>query len=168
MQSILPPSAALRCHPVQRSAATFGDHQRVCKVSSMPEACGWVRKMSVRVQGSKVCRRSESSRIVDDHGFFMCDVEGRVRVQDLDTRVHQHLARCFVHFFATAPSGIQMICTFTPRERAAITACISDGSENVNILTRSDFEARLIASRMGAAESSGKTIKERDGIPDSL
>jgi hypothetical protein len=31
-----------RCHPGQRNAATFGDHQRVCKVSSMPEACGWV------------------------------------------------------------------------------------------------------------------------------
>jgi hypothetical protein len=31
MQSILPPSAELCCHPVQRHAATSGDHQRVCK-----------------------------------------------------------------------------------------------------------------------------------------
>src|SRR5438445_822480 len=27
-------------------AATFGDHQRVCKISSTPEACGWVRTVS--------------------------------------------------------------------------------------------------------------------------
>ena len=27
-------------------AAIFGDHQRVCKISSTPEACSWVRTMS--------------------------------------------------------------------------------------------------------------------------
>jgi hypothetical protein len=48
--------------------------------------------------------------------FFMCDVEGRVRVQDLDTRVHRHLVRCFVHFFALYRQGFSMIRTFTPRE----------------------------------------------------
>src|ERR1700693_5081575 len=39
MQSILPPSAKLCCHPVQRNAATLGDHQRVRKISSTPKAC---------------------------------------------------------------------------------------------------------------------------------
>src|SRR5216683_6237925 len=37
---MLPPSAKLCCHPVQRNAATFGDHQRVCKISSTPKAGG--------------------------------------------------------------------------------------------------------------------------------
>src|SRR6266851_940892 len=45
------PTSSLNCplpqtHPVQRNAATFGDHQRVCKVSSTPEECGCVRTMS--------------------------------------------------------------------------------------------------------------------------
>src|SRR6266851_151145 len=40
MQSILPPSAALCCHPVQRNAATLDDHQRACKISSTPKAGG--------------------------------------------------------------------------------------------------------------------------------
>jgi hypothetical protein len=55
------------CHPVQRYAATqckvmlptFGDHQRVCKVSSTPEALGAAvavrsRRYLARVQESKV------------------------------------------------------------------------------------------------------------------
>src|SRR6266852_753936 len=55
-----PPSAKLGCHPVQRNAATFGDHQRVCKVSSTPEACVGLGRCPVRAQGSKgaVCRPS--------------------------------------------------------------------------------------------------------------
>jgi hypothetical protein len=43
----------------QRNAATFGDHQGVCKVSSTPEACGAavaieLGRCPVRAQGSKV------------------------------------------------------------------------------------------------------------------
>jgi hypothetical protein len=54
-----PPSAELCCHPVQRNAATFGDHQRVCKVSTTPEGCGasvavGLGRCPVRAQGSKV------------------------------------------------------------------------------------------------------------------
>jgi hypothetical protein len=57
----------------------------------------------------------KSSRIVDDHGFFMYDVEGRVRVQDLDIGVHQRLAllRSLPRHCAERDS---MIRTFTPRE----------------------------------------------------
>jgi hypothetical protein len=63
-----PPSAKLCCHPVQRNAATFGDHQGVRKVSSTPEACGAavpVRsgRCPIRAQGSKV-------RFADDTGVI--------------------------------------------------------------------------------------------------
>src|ERR1022692_2344098 len=43
-----------------------------------------------------------------------------------------------------------------------MTACSRLGSEKTNILMRSDFAALLIASRIGLAVSSGKTIKDRD------
>jgi hypothetical protein len=53
------------CHPVQRYAATqckvmlptFGDHQRVCKVSSTPEALGAavaVRQDDIRLEFRRV------------------------------------------------------------------------------------------------------------------
>jgi len=58
-----------------------------------------------------------------------------------------------------------MIRTFNPRCLAAITAFRRDGSEKMNILTRSDFVALFTASRIGLAESSGSTIKERDMHP---
>jgi hypothetical protein len=41
-------------HPVQRNAATFGDHQGVCKVSSRPEARGAAVPVRSGAQGSKV------------------------------------------------------------------------------------------------------------------
>jgi hypothetical protein len=37
------------CHPVRRYAATFGDHQRVCKTSSTPEA--WCRDVRFELRG---------------------------------------------------------------------------------------------------------------------
>jgi hypothetical protein len=43
--------AAILCNG---NAATFGDHQRVCKVSSTPEACVGLGRCPVRAQGSKV------------------------------------------------------------------------------------------------------------------
>ena len=70
--------------------------------------------------------------------------------------------------FSDSPSrraGFSIILTFKPRCRAAITACKSDGSEKMNILTRKDFFAPFMASRIGLAESSGSTIKERDIHP---
>src|SRR5579863_1384835 len=69
--------------------------------------------------------------------------------------------------FSDSPSrraGLSMIRTFTPRRLAAITAFKSDGSEKMNILTRRDFVAPLMASRIGFAESSGSTIKEREDM----
>ena len=45
-----------------------------------------------------------------------------------------------------------------------MTAPISAGSEKTNILTQSDAFASPIASRIGVAASSGKTISERDAI----
>jgi hypothetical protein len=38
--AMLPPSAKLCCHPVQGNAFTFGDHQKMYKLSSTPKACG--------------------------------------------------------------------------------------------------------------------------------
>jgi hypothetical protein len=58
-----------------------------------------------------------------------------------------------------------MTRTSNPRCLAAITAFRSEGSEKRNILTRSDFVAPFMASRMGFAESSGITIKDRDMLP---
>src|SRR5579871_1816703 len=43
-----------------------------------------------------------------------------------------------------------------------MTAWRSAGSEKTNILMRMDLVASAIASRMGCAESSGKTIRDRD------
>src|ERR1700677_201382 len=58
--------------------------------------------------------------------------------------------------------GFNMIRTSTPRFLAAMTAFRRPGSEKTNIFTRSDFFALFMASMMGFAESSGKTINERD------
>src|SRR5208282_5131080 len=66
--------------------------------------------------------------------------------------------------FSDSPSrraGFSMTRTFKPRCLAPITAFKSDGSEKTNILTRRDFFAPFMLSRIGCAESSGRTIKER-------
>src|SRR5882672_7363238 len=55
----------------------------------------------------------------------------------------------------------------SPRRRASTTAWISIGSEKTNIFTRSDFEAPAMASRRGLAESSGRTISDREGTSSS-
>src|SRR5271155_2923363 len=49
-----PPSAGLCCHPVQRNAATFGDHQRVCKSHPRRRRAVGLGRCAVRAQGSKV------------------------------------------------------------------------------------------------------------------
>src|SRR6267143_1154940 len=46
-------------------------------------------------------------------------------------------------------------------------AWISIGSEKTNIFTRSDFEAPAMASRRGLAESSGRTISDREDTSSS-
>ena len=43
-----------------------------------------------------------------------------------------------------------------------MTASSSTGAEKTNILIRIDVDAAAIAATMGAAESSGSTISERD------
>src|ERR1700735_243456 len=58
--------------------------------------------------------------------------------------------------------GFNIMRTFTPRFFAAITAFKSCGSEKTNIFTRRDFFAPFMALTMGLAESSGRTINERD------
>src|SRR5271155_1916558 len=45
-----------------------------------------------------------------------------------------------------------------------MTASSSEGSEKMNILILSDSLAPLMASKIGRAESSGKTITERDMV----
>src|SRR5271170_4590885 len=55
-----------------------------------------------------------------------------------------------------------MMRTFTPRLCAATTVPSSVGSEKRNIFTRIESLAPLMASTIGLAESSGKTIRERD------
>src|SRR5439155_22265333 len=48
------PSAKLCCHPVQRDAATFGDHQRVCKSHPRRRRAVGLGRCPVRAQGSNV------------------------------------------------------------------------------------------------------------------
>src|SRR6516164_10411806 len=70
-----------------------------------------------------------------------------------------------VFSFSDSPlrrAGFNITRTLTPRFLAAITAWRMAASEKTNILIRSDLEARLMASRIGRAESSGKTINDRD------
>src|SRR5882724_13606679 len=62
-------------------------------------------------------------------------------------------------------AGLSMTRTLTPRRRAATTARRSAGEEKTNIFTRSDFFAVPMASRIGLAESSGRTSSDRDDIP---
>src|SRR5467141_1973904 len=72
--------------------------------------------------------------------------------------------------FSSSPlrrAGFSITSTFTPRRRASTTAWISIGSEKTNIFTRSDFEAPAMASRRGLAESSGRTISDREGTSSS-
>src|SRR5690349_24632321 len=45
-----------------------------------------------------------------------------------------------------------------------MTAASSAGSEKTNILTRSDFDAVAMAARIGLAESSGRTSRDRDDM----
>src|ERR1700722_386965 len=69
---------------------------------------------------------------------------------------------CLFSAFPLRRLGFNMMRTLTPRFLAAMTAFSSAGSEKTNIFTRRDFFALLMASRIGLAESSGRTIKERD------
>src|SRR5882762_10884262 len=72
--------------------------------------------------------------------------------------------------FSSSPlrrAGFSITNTFTPRRRASTTAWTSIGSEKTNIFTRSDFEAPAMASRKGLAESSGRTISDRDDTSSS-
>src|SRR5215813_4782864 len=66
--------------------------------------------------------------------------------------------------FSSSPlrrAGLSITCTLMPRCCAATTASSSDGSLKTNILIRSERLAASIASRIGFAESSGRTITER-------
>jgi hypothetical protein len=65
-------------------------------------------------------------------------------------------------FSPSRRSGLSMTRTSTPRCWAARTASRSAGSEKRNILTRMDFLACAMASRIGLAVSSGRTMMERD------
>ena len=65
-------------------------------------------------------------------------------------------------FSPSRRSGLSMMRTSTPRCCAAMTASRSEGSEKMNILTRMDFLAWAMASRIGLAVSSGRTMMERD------
>ena len=104
MQSILPPSAKLCCDPVQGNAATFGDHQRVCKVSTTPEACGaavavGLGRCPVRAQGSKV-------RFADFH-VVICQVKARVsraRSGERANQQFQDVLRATVCLSASVPA----------------------------------------------------------------
>ena len=92
----------------------------------------------------------------------MGKVEGRITVQHVDAR-GRNVAR--LSSFSETPLrrlGLSMTRTTTPRRCASTTAAINDGSVKTNILMRSDLAACLMASRIGFAESSGKTTRLRD------
>src|SRR5947208_11672743 len=72
---------------------------------------------------------------------------------------------CRVAAFSVSPlrrAGFSITRTCTPRLRAVITAASNAGSENRNILIRSDLRAAAIAARNGSAVSSGRTTKVWD------
>src|SRR5262245_6854451 len=62
-------------------------------------------------------------------------------------------------------AAFSITCTLTPRAWAASTALSRPGSVKANILTRSVFCAPLMASRIGWAVSSGRTMSVRDMGP---
>ena len=67
--------------------------------------------------------------------------------------------------FSVSPlrrAGFSITRTFTPRRFAPITALSSVSSVNRNIRMFSDFFAPLMASRIGLAVSSGRTINVCD------
>src|SRR6266851_1825358 len=72
-----------------------------------------------------------------------------------------------VSWFSVSPlrrAGFSITCTLTPLRLAFVTAARRVGSEKRNIFTRSDFFASSMASSMGCAVSSGRTINACDII----
>ena len=121
-----------------------------------------------QVLGLPVQRLHERRCVVDDHRFLVSQVERRIAVDHLDAGLGQHLSRILVFLLAAAARRIQHDAHLhAALMRADHRLAASCGSEKTNILIRSDFSAWSMASRIGLAESSGRTIRDRD-IADSL